>query len=96
VSDDIEKMRDAFNQYAAHRDAERERRLTYQRSIRGKGLCACCGNPVLGGLDFPSAQDCAGFFGGEMEEGDGICWWCLEDWCTDRQDQQPMARAMPN
>jgi hypothetical protein len=31
-------------------------------------------------MDHPSAKDCAGFFGGALDEGDAICFWCIEEW----------------
>jgi hypothetical protein len=81
-----------FDQYAAEQARERAHRLVRRRELRGKGLCARCENPVTG-MHFPAAKDCAGFFGGEFEEGDAICFWCLEAWSTEPEDRQPDGRA---
>jgi hypothetical protein len=57
--------------------------LDRRRSVRGKSICACCFNVVNGQMDYPSAKDCQDFFGGELEAGDAICFWCIEDWVRD-------------
>jgi hypothetical protein len=56
-------------------------------SVRGHGICASCFNPVYGTVDYPTAEDCEGFFHGQFEQGDAICWWCLDRWCNDVPQQ---------
>jgi hypothetical protein len=73
VTDGFADMTNGFARCLDEYAAGKARRLARRRMIRGKGLCACCENPVRG-PEFPAAKDCAGFFGGELEEGDGICW----------------------
>ena len=58
--------------------------LPRRRVLRGKGFCAWCERPLIGSrIDYPNAHDCAEFFGGHLEEGDAICFWCIEDWGGD-------------
>jgi len=68
---------------------DRARRI----AVRGKSICACCFNPVFGDVDYPSAEDCAGFFYSELDKGDAICFWCIEDWCVERNEQTVHGRA---
>jgi hypothetical protein len=60
-----------------HRAEDRARR----RAIRGAGYCAVCKHRLKGSkVCFPTASECAATFGGLLDEGDAICFWCETDW----------------
>jgi hypothetical protein len=89
----IDDLKLSLNRWHATRQAEQEKDLAERRRLRGQGICAHCKRPVYGVLDYPDAEACTGFFGGALEPGDGICWWCLDNWSVEPEDQVPHARA---
>lgn len=56
-------------------------------------ICALCKREVLGKVDHPSGEDCANFFMGELKTGDAICYWCINDWAIEKQDQPTEGHA---
>jgi hypothetical protein len=92
MTDTFTVWSDAFTAWSEKLATEKADRLARRRELRGKGFCAICENPATG-MDFPAAEHCAGFFGGELEPGDGVCWWCIEAWAIEPDDRLPDGRA---
>ncbi len=92
MTNELKAMTDGFAAFTEGLATAKAARLARRRELRGRGMCSICERPVTG-MDFPAAADCAGFFGGEIEEGDGICFCCVEAWCAEPEDRTPGGRA---